>query len=67
MKVCFLITIPYTNLHVKVLYVYFALMWNYAIPNFSTWNRNFSTETKSYQQEIPNYLQFSERCKIYIF
>ena len=26
-----------------------------------------TTETKSYQQEIPNYLQFSERCKIYIF
>ena len=26
-----------------------------------------TTKTKRYQQEIPTYLQFRERCKIYIF
>ena len=26
-----------------------------------------TTKTKRYQQEIPTYLQFSDRCKIHIF
>ena len=26
-----------------------------------------TTKTKRYQQGIPTYLQFSDRCKIYIF
>ena len=26
-----------------------------------------TTKTKRYQQETPTYLQFSEKCKIYIF
>ena len=31
---CFLITAPYTHLHVKAFYVYFELTWNQKIQNF---------------------------------